>query len=72
MNFIIISLSEPKSYDIDNLSIKAISNTLLIIFICIMIKQGLCMCGESSHLESYKSTEYIPNWKKYNMLLESM
>ena len=37
-----------------------------------MIKQGLCMCGESSHLESYISTEYIPNWKKDNMLLESM
>ena len=31
-------------------------------FICILIKQGLCVCGETSHLESYKSTECILNW----------
>ena len=64
MQFIIIKLTEPKSYVLKKWSFnKMILNALLMIFICILIKLVLCICGETFHLESYKSIEYVPNWK---------
>ena len=38
-------------------------------FICISITPALCKCGETSHLESYQSPEYILNWKKMTCYL---
>ena len=51
-------INEPKSQDLNKWSFnKIFLNALLRIFIFILIKQVLYICGETSHLQSYKSTE---------------
>ena len=58
VNFISVNLTEPKWKDLNKWSFNEnILNALLRILISILIKQVLCIYGETSHQEWYKCTE---------------
>ena len=66
MNFIIISLTEPKSLDIDNLSIKSNFKCITDNFYLHFDKTGVvCVVNQATWNHTNLLNTYgIPNWKK--------